>query len=90
MAEKSSSQGVPPAVLSKLLLFSLAMLVLPLSAYYLSLEYLFQGYKTTHAAITAAVVANLVLVGYVIAAFLEDDSVVQTRPVSSTATKKRQ
>lgn len=58
----------------KLLFFSAAMLILPLSAYYLSLEYLFGGYKTSYAAITAAVTANLVVVAYVVVAFLEDDS----------------
>lgn len=70
----------------KLLFFSGAMLVLPLSAYYLSLEYLFQGYKTNYAAITAAITANLVVVAYVIVAFLEDDS----QTIDSKTEKKKQ
>ncbi|ORY80362.1 hypothetical protein BCR37DRAFT_381031 [Protomyces lactucae-debilis] len=77
----SSSQRLPDigpsrisgSVLSKLLFFSAAMVLLPLSSYYLSLNYVFSGYKTTYAAIVAAIMANVVLVGYLIVAFLEDD-----------------
>lgn len=70
----SASAKISSTVMLKLISFSAAMLILPLSAYYLSLEYLFQGYKTNYAAITAAIVANLVVVGYVVVAFMEDDS----------------
>ena len=65
---------VSSAVITKLLLFSAAMVVLPISAYFLSLEYIFSGYKTTYAAITAAITANLVAVAYVTVAFFEDDT----------------
>lgn len=71
---QSQAPAVSTSVVLKLLFFSAAMLILPLSAYYLSLEYLFGGYKTSYAAITAAITANLVVVGYVVVAFLEDDS----------------
>lgn len=81
-----SSPKISTSVVLKLLLFSAAMVVLPLSAYYLSLEYLFEGYKTSYAAITAAITANLVVVAYVVVAFLEDDSAT----VQSTTAKKIQ
>lgn len=80
---------ISTSVLSKLLFFSAAMVVLPLSAYYLSLEYLFEGYKTSYAAITAAITANVVVIGYVITAFLEDDTAQQQEAISK-ATKKVQ
>ncbi|PWN99511.1 hypothetical protein FA09DRAFT_295335 [Tilletiopsis washingtonensis] len=55
----------------KLGLFSSAMFAAPLSAYFLSVDRLFSG-NPTYAGGLAALVANVVLVGYVIAAFLED------------------
>ncbi|CCG80745.1 Vacuolar ATPase assembly integral membrane protein VMA21 [Taphrina deformans PYCC 5710] len=82
----SQSPSISSTVIAKLLFFSAAMVVLPLSAYYLSLEYLFSGYKTTYAAITAAVTANLVVAGYVVVAFLEDDS----EPVKQEKAVKKQ
>lgn len=83
----SQSPSVSTSVIAKLLLFSAAMIVLPLSAYYLSLEYLFQGYKTNYAAITAAITANLVVAGYVVVAFLEDDTA--STPAKNTIAQKK-
>lgn len=82
--------------LAKLAGFTLAMVILPLSTYFLSLEHVFgrrsliryrdafssltlpfsypncPAKNTTYAAISAAVVANVILVGFIIVALAED------------------
>ncbi|KAF8469561.1 hypothetical protein BDZ91DRAFT_720469 [Kalaharituber pfeilii] len=68
------SQGiVPRSVIVKLALFTCAMIIAPLGSYYLSLNTIFSG-NNTFAGATAAVVANIVLVGYIITALREDDA----------------
>ncbi|GAA6022234.1 hypothetical protein JCM11491_001676 [Sporobolomyces phaffii] len=59
-------------VVWKLALFTLLMIVGPIGTYFLSLKYYF--HDPTPSAISAAFVANLVLVGFVVVAFLEDKS----------------
>lgn len=89
-------------VISKLLAYTLAMIVAPLSAYYLTLNHIYNGMQftlnvqftkcggqrlilpmlhrslhegnNTFAGATAAVVANVVLIAYVIEALREDDA----------------
>ncbi|KAI0796572.1 hypothetical protein C8Q75DRAFT_862440 [Abortiporus biennis] len=68
LADQAAYQG---SVLLKLLLFTLALAVAPLSSYYLSLTYLWNG-NTTFAAITAIVAANIVLVAYIIVSLIEE------------------
>lgn len=65
-------------------MFSVAMFAAPLTAYYLSRERLFDG-NPTYAGGLAAFVANVVLVGYVIAAFLEDQGDGQSQGVAKHA-----
>ncbi|CAG8983909.1 hypothetical protein HYALB_00005549 [Hymenoscyphus albidus] len=65
--------AVPAHVIFKLLGFTLAMVVCPLGTYYLSLDTIFRG-NSTYAGASAAIMANIVLMGYVIVAFREDQS----------------
>ncbi|KAI5480473.1 vacuolar atpase assembly integral membrane protein vma21 [Pseudohyphozyma bogoriensis] len=58
-------------VLLKLALFTLAMVVLPIGTYYGSRDYYFHD-NTTGAGILAAIVANLILIGFVVMAFMDD------------------
>jgi vacuolar ATPase assembly integral membrane protein VMA21 len=60
------------AVWYKLGIFSTAMFVAPLAAYYGAKDR-YLGGNATYAGGLAAVVANVVLIGYIVMAFLEDD-----------------
>ncbi|RDL34675.1 Vacuolar ATPase assembly integral membrane protein VMA21 [Venustampulla echinocandica] len=72
--EKSNITPVVPAhVIYNLLGFTLAMVVCPIGSYFLTLNTIFGG-NSTYAGATAAIMANVVLMGYVIVAFREDKS----------------
>jgi len=58
-------------VLYKLVLFSLSLGIVPITSYFASEKYIWNG-NSTFAAITAVVAANIVLVAY-IATSLRDD-----------------
>lgn len=66
-----NANAAQSGVLLKLMAFSIALGVLPLSSYYGSLHYLWEG-NTIYSAITAVVAANVVLVSYIITATLEE------------------
>ncbi|SNX84251.1 related to VMA21 - ATPase assembly integral membrane protein [Melanopsichium pennsylvanicum] len=68
-------RGRDPAtgVYYKLAFFSVALFAAPLSAYFFAKDRYFDG-NATYAGGLAALVVNLVLAAYVVAAFLEDDS----------------
>ncbi|KTW30699.1 hypothetical protein T552_00411 [Pneumocystis carinii B80] len=93
---KMSSQDADQAdnvvkkyVLFKFFLFSTAMIIVPISSYYLSLRYIFKENNTTYAAIVAVLMTNVVLVGYIILALIEEkDS--QMREKGETLSKKHQ
>ncbi|GAA6060501.1 hypothetical protein JCM10212_005582 [Sporobolomyces blumeae] len=74
LGSASASSGPRPQNLSpvvwKLAIFTLLMIVGPIGTYFVTLNYYFRD--PTPSAITAAVVANLVLAGFVVVAFLED------------------
>lgn len=70
--------------LLKLGIFSIALGVVPITSYFGSLHYVWEG-NATYAAITAVVAANLVLISYIIASVLED----QTSATTSTGTGTR-
>jgi len=57
----------------KLLGFTLAMIAGPIGSYFLTLDLVFKG-NSTYAGATAAIMANVVLIGYVIVAMNEDQS----------------
>lgn len=72
--EKSNiTPAVPAHVIYKLLGFTFAMIVAPIGSYFLLLNTLFGG-NSTYAGAFAAIMANVVLIGYVIVAFQEDQS----------------
>ncbi|MCJ1393498.1 vacuolar ATPase assembly integral membrane protein vma21 [Xylographa bjoerkii] len=72
--EKSNvAPAVPAMVIYKLLGFTLAMVAGPIMTYYLTLNTIFRG-SSTWAGATAAIMANVVLVAYVIVAMKEDQS----------------
>ncbi|KAG0051141.1 hypothetical protein BGZ83_004043 [Gryganskiella cystojenkinii] len=77
----SSSTNVAPGTLIKLAFFTIAMIFFPIGTYFLSVDTYFSG-NATYAGIAAAVVANLVLFAYVIAAVLEDSQASQPSPVN--------
>ncbi|KAK3337207.1 VMA21-like domain-containing protein [Cercophora scortea] len=73
-SEKSNiTPAVPTAVIVKLLAFTFAMIILPIGSYFATVDTIFKG-NSTFAGALAAVMANVVLIGYVIAAMKEDQS----------------
>ncbi|EPS40953.1 hypothetical protein H072_5155 [Dactylellina haptotyla CBS 200.50] len=70
--KQNPGPAIPSDVLVKLFGFTLAMLVGPIGCYYLATNYVFPGSTVLGAAI-AAVVANVVLIAFVIVAMREDD-----------------
>jgi len=65
--------AVPADVIYKLLGFTLAMVILPIGTYFVSVDTVFGG-NSTYAGAAAAIMANVVLVGYVVVAMMEDQS----------------
>jgi len=58
-------------VLFKLIIFSLSLGIIPITSYYASEKYIWNG-NSTFAAITAVVTANIVLVAYIITSLRDD------------------
>ncbi|KAJ6445622.1 VMA21-like domain-containing protein [Purpureocillium lavendulum] len=72
--EKSNiSPVVPRHVIFKLLGFTLAMIVVPIGSYFLTVNSVFKG-NSSYAGGLAALLANVVLVAYVVVAMKEDQS----------------
>lgn len=65
--------AVPPRVIYKLLGFTMAMVVVPIGTFFATVDLLFRG-NGTYAGGLAAVMANVVLLAYVIVAMKEDQS----------------
>ncbi|KAG0313398.1 vacuolar ATPase assembly integral membrane protein vma21 [Linnemannia gamsii] len=59
------------ATVAKLAFFTVAMIAFPLATYFLTIDRYFGG-NATYAGISAAVMANVVLIAYVVAAVMED------------------
>jgi len=72
-AKSNIAPAVPAHVIFKLLGFTLAMFAGPIGTYFLTVDRVFGG-NSTFAAATAAFMANVVLVAYVIVAMREDQS----------------
>ncbi|KAF5369781.1 hypothetical protein D9758_001151 [Tetrapyrgos nigripes] len=68
---KANSEVAQRGTLVKLIIFSLSLGIAPLSAYYASLKYIWNG-NATWAALTAVLTANFVLVAYIITSIYED------------------
>ncbi|KAG4086542.1 hypothetical protein H8356DRAFT_1734342 [Neocallimastix lanati (nom. inval.)] len=62
---------IPRDVLLKLIIFTALMFSLPFITYFFTLDRFFLG-NTTYAALSAALVANVIVVAYVIVAIVED------------------
>ncbi|KAK4111919.1 vacuolar ATPase assembly integral membrane protein VMA21 [Canariomyces notabilis] len=72
--EKSNIRpAVPTSVIVKLLAFTFAMIVMPISSYFLTVNTVFGG-NSTYAGALAAIMANVVLIGYILVAMAEDQS----------------
>ncbi|PSR71778.1 hypothetical protein PHLCEN_2v12279 [Hermanssonia centrifuga] len=75
-------------VLFKLLLLTFALAFAPISVYYLSQNYLWNG-NSTYAAITAVVAANIVLVTYIILSVMEENQLTKaSKGTAEPETKK--
>jgi len=70
VTENLASQG---STIWKLALFAACLGLGPLSTYYLTLKYVWDG-DTQYSALSAVFVANIVLVGYVFMAIFEDST----------------
>ncbi|RGP79384.1 vacuolar atpase assembly integral membrane vma21 [Fusarium longipes] len=69
----STAPAVPSQVIYKLLAFTFAMIVVPIGSYFATVNTVFNG-NSSLAGGLAAVLANVVLVGYIIVAMKEDQS----------------
>ncbi|KAL6711844.1 vacuolar ATPase assembly integral membrane protein vma21 [Coniothyrium glycines] len=67
----NTSPAVPISVIWKLMGFTFAMIVLPISTYFFSVNFVFGG-NATYAGGLAALMANVVLIAYVVMAFKDD------------------
>ncbi|RMZ90787.1 hypothetical protein DV736_g1994, partial [Chaetothyriales sp. CBS 134916] len=65
------SPAVPVSVILKLLGFTLAMVVVPLGSFFFTRQYIFSG-SSIYSGGFAALMANVVLIAYVVVAVLED------------------
>jgi hypothetical protein len=68
-----TAPAVPRETIYKLLAFTLAMVVIPIGSYFLTVHTVFKG-NSSYAGGLAALMANVVLVGYIIVAMTEDQS----------------
>ncbi|EPQ59310.1 hypothetical protein GLOTRDRAFT_136211 [Gloeophyllum trabeum ATCC 11539] len=84
-----TDQAAKGGVLTKLILFSLSLGIIPISSYFLSERYVWNG-NSNYAAITAVFAANVVLVTYIILSILEDKSPASVPPDVPKDTKKKQ
>ncbi|KAM0242602.1 hypothetical protein ACHAPO_001024 [Fusarium lateritium] len=69
----STAPAVPSQVIYKLLAFTFAMVFLPIGSYFLTVNTVFNG-NSSFAGGLAAVLANVVLIGYIVVAMKEDQS----------------
>ncbi|KAH8732744.1 hypothetical protein GQ44DRAFT_696356 [Phaeosphaeriaceae sp. PMI808] len=67
------SPAVPSSVIWKLMSFTFAMITLPISTYFFTVRFVFNG-NATYAGGLAALMANVVLMAYVVMAFKDDQA----------------
>ncbi|KAL2261972.1 hypothetical protein VTK26DRAFT_2857 [Humicola hyalothermophila] len=88
--EKSNiTPAVPAAVILKLVAFTVGMIVFPIGSYFLTVDTLFNG-NSTYAGALAAVMANVVLIGYIFVAMAEDRSEQQQGGQKGTGTGSKE
>ncbi|KAG7449253.1 uncharacterized protein BT62DRAFT_1002840 [Guyanagaster necrorhizus] len=76
------------STLAQLVLFSLSLGILPISSYFFSLKYVWNG-NSTWAAITAVAAANVVLVAYIFASLRDDVKPIDSKtPIKDPETRK--
>ncbi|KAJ7742504.1 hypothetical protein DFH07DRAFT_43461 [Mycena maculata] len=81
---KLNEDAASSAQLAKLVFFSLSLGIIPITSYFGSLKYVWNG-NATYAALTAVLGANIVLVGYIITSILDDKrSTVPTKPAKES------
>ncbi|KAL7820403.1 hypothetical protein V8C44DRAFT_316483 [Trichoderma aethiopicum] len=80
------SPAVPKDVIYKLLGFSAAMIVVPIGSYFLTVHTIFNG-NSSLAGGMAAVLANVVLISYIIVAMKEDQTDLQKDKPDSKKTQ---
>ncbi|CAJ2500973.1 Uu.00g038260.m01.CDS01 [Anthostomella pinea] len=68
-----TAPAVPTDVIMKLLAFTFAMVIVPIGSYFLTVNTIFKG-NSTYAGGLAALMANVVLIGYVVVAINEDQT----------------
>jgi len=83
-----AEKGMQGGVLVKLFIFSISLAVVPISSYFLSEKYLWDG-NSTFAALTAAFSANLVLAGYILISMQEENRAIATAVVTDTTESKK-
>ncbi|PHH67278.1 hypothetical protein CDD81_3047 [Ophiocordyceps australis] len=81
------SPAVPTHVIVKLLAFTFAMIVVPIGSYFLTINSLFKG-NSSYAGALAALLANVVLIAYIVVAMNEDTS--EKGPSLAAESKKNQ
>jgi len=67
----NTTPAVPMSVIWKLMSFTFAMITLPIGTYFFTAAYVFKG-NATYAGGLSALMANVVLIAYVIMAFKDD------------------
>ncbi|KAN0073946.1 hypothetical protein V8E54_007883 [Elaphomyces granulatus] len=65
--------AVPTGIILKLLAFSFAMIVSPIAFYFITINSVFRG-NATFAGAGAAIVANIVLIAYIVVAWKDDQA----------------
>jgi hypothetical protein len=74
---KVASQTAQKGVLVKLIIFSLSLAIVPITSYFVTEKYVWNG-NSNYAAITAIFAANAVLVAYIITSLLDDRESMQS------------
>lgn len=85
MEGSDTTPAVPMSVVWKLMSFTFAMICLPIGTYFFTAAYVFKG-NATYAGGLAALMANVVLIAYVVMAFRDDQ---EERRLDDEAAKKK-
>lgn len=81
-----TSPVVSASVIQKLLAFTAAMVVVPIGSYFVTVNTIFRG-NSTFAGGFAAFMANVVLVGYIMVAYWEDQDDQKAKGITGTGVR---